>query len=439
MSYDLVLENAEVFYEGRLQKLNVGIQNGKITALKAESLEGTQKIDLSGKWVLPGLIDSQVHFREPGATHKEDLATGTLSALAGGITAVLEMPNTNPLTVTKETLQEKVQIASQKAWVDFGFFVGATHDNIEELPQLEKLEGCCGVKIFMGSSTGSLLMDDDTDLERVFATAKGPIAVHCEDEQRLLQRKPIAEVAGNPLAHPDWRDEESAFIATEKVVRLSKKYDRPVHVLHISSKKEILFLAQNKDKNITVECTPQHLTLSAPDCYERLGTLAQMNPPVRSAEHTQALVEGLLSGTVDVIGSDHAPHTREEKAKPYPQSPSGMTGVQTIATVLFDFVKKGLISIERYVDLLSTKPAQIYKLKERGWIRLGWDATLTVIDPQAEIEFSDAQMHSKCGWTPYHGKTFTGTPTEVILRGEVVMQQGQILGSARGKMLHYNR
>lgn len=439
MRHDLVLENAEVFYQGQLQRLNVGISNGKIQSLSAQSLEGDKTIDLSGKWILPGLIDSQVHFREPGATHKEDLATGTLSALAGGITAVLEMPNTNPLTVTEDTLQEKVEIAKKKAWVDFGFFIGATHDNIDQLPQLESMEGCCGVKIFMGSSTGSLLMDDDQDLEQVFKTARGPIAVHCEDEKRLLERKVLAEESKDPQTHPVWRDEESAFIATEKVVRLSKKYNRPVHVLHISSKKEILFLEENKTSQITVECTPQHLTLAAPECYEKLGTLAQMNPPVRDRSHMQALVEGLKKGVVDVIGSDHAPHTHEEKAKPYPQSPSGMTGVQTIATVMFDFVQKGHITLARYVDLLSTKPAQIYKMSERGAIELGWEANLTVLDPQAEILFTDEQMHSKCGWTPYHGMKFKGTPSEVFLRGELVMQNGQILGSSQGKMLHYNR
>lgn len=439
MDHDLVLQNAEVFYEGRLQKLNIGITRGRIESLFEGELHGKKTIDLKGKWVLPGLIDSQVHFREPGATHKEDLGTGTLSALAGGITAVLEMPNTNPLTVTPETLQEKVDIASEKAWVDFGFFIGATHDNISQLPELERLEGCCGVKIFMGSSTGSLLMDDDTDLENVFATVKGPIAVHCEDEKRLLERKSIAVESGNPKAHPEWRDEESAFIATEKVVNLSKKYKKSVHVLHISSKKEIQYLEQNKDERITVECTPQHLTLSAPDCYEKQGTYAQMNPPVRTKEHTDALVEGLKTGVVDVIGSDHAPHTKEEKAKPYPQSPSGMTGVQTIATVMFDFVKKGVISLARYVELLSSTPARIYKLEQRGSIQIGWEANLTVMDPHAEIQFTNSSMHSRCGWTPYDGDTFTGTPTEVFLRGELVMQNGQIMGPTRGKMLHYNR
>lgn len=439
MNYDLVLQNAEVFYEGQLQKLNLGITDQKIVSIEPHKLEGRQVLDLKNKFILPGLIDSQVHFREPGVTHKEDLGTGMRSALAGGITAVLEMPNTKPSTITAKALQEKVRLASEKAWVDFGFFMGAAHENVSELPKLEKTPGCCGIKIFMGSSTGSLLLDDDSDLEKVFATVKCPIAVHCEDERRLVERKPIADKAKDPKAHPEWRDEESAFIATKRVVELSKKYNKTVHILHISSKKEILYLKENKAPYVTVECTPQHLFFAAPECYDKLGTYAQMNPPIRGAEHRQALVEALAEGTVDVIGSDHAPHTKEEKALSYPNSPSGMPGVQTIATVLYDFVRRGVISIERYVDLLCTKPASIYRMPDRGEIKIGLEANLSVLDPNQKIKFTHAMMESKCGWTPFDGYEFTGTPTESFLRGQLVMQQGKILGGPQGKTLRYQR
>ncbi len=439
MNYDVFISEAEVFINGSLQKSNLGIKDGLITYIGDQLYEAEQKINGQGQWVLPGLIDSQVHFREPGLIHKEDLMTGTKAAALGGITAILEMPNTKPSTSTKVSFEEKMSLAKNRCYVDYGFFIGATHENVNELKNLQNLPGCCGIKIFMGSSTGSLLLDDDQDLENVIAQTSAPISVHCEDERRLLDRKHLAENSKNVLSHPEWRDEESAFIATAKVVGLAKKYNRPVHVLHISSKKEIEFLEQAKDHNITVECLPQFLTLYAPDCYEKLGTRPQMNPPVRSVEHYQALLRALKNGVIDVIGSDHAPHTLEEKAKEYPQSPSGMPGVQTIVNLMLDKVLSGTITLERMLSLLCFKPIEIFKIKNRGPIQKGQVATLTIVDPNSKTTLMDQDMATKCGWTPYHGQTFKGKVSTTIISGQIVMQNGKILKNPIGQPLIYNR
>lgn len=437
--YDLFLINAKVFMDGALKASNIGINQGVITYLGDENLAGENAFDFEGQWILPGLIDSQVHFREPGLTHKEDLNTGTKAAALGGVTAILEMPNTKPSTSTKENFEEKMSLAKGRCYVDYGFFIGATHENVDQLKDLQNLPGCCGIKIFMGSSTGSLLLDDDRDLESVFAQTSAPMSIHCEDEKRLIERKPIAENSKRVTFHPDWRDEDSGFIATEKVVRLSKKYNRPVNVLHISSKKEIEFLAREKDKNITVECLPQFLTLVAPDCYERMGTRAQMNPPVRSKEHHEALVAALKNGVIDVIGSDHAPHTLEEKDREYPQSPSGMPGVQTIVNLMLDKVLNEVISLERMINLLCFKPIEIFKIKNRGPIELGQTANFTVVDPNESVTLLDQDMASKCGWTPYHGETFKGKISATILNGQVIMKDGKILTDPVGSPLTYAR
>lgn len=449
MTYDLFISNAEVYTDGVLTKTNLGIKqgvvayighgSGNVDGAENDTIDAKEILDLKGHWVLPGLIDSQVHFREPGLTHKEDLHTGTKAAVLGGITAVLEMPNTKPSTSTQEAFEEKMSLAKDRCFVDYGFFIGATHENVEHLKDLQNLPGCCGIKIFMGSSTGSLLLDDDVDLENVFAKTSAPMSVHCEDEKRLIERKHLAESSKSVFSHPEWRDTDTGFIATEKVVRLSKKYNRPVNVLHISSKKEIEFLAKEKDKNITVECLPQFLTLFGPDCYEKMGTRAQMNPPVRFKDDYEALIKALKDGVIDVIGSDHAPHTLEEKAKQYPQSPSGMPGVQTIVNLMLDKVLNGVITLDRMLSLLCFKPLEIFKIKNRGQIAMGLPATFTIVDPKATTTLDDKYMATKCGWTPYHGMSFKGKVTATVLSGHLVMKDGQIIGQPQGQPLQYQR
>lgn len=427
MRYDLVIRNGMVATPNGIEAIDIGVRGGKIVALGTLSLaETAQSFDANGLTVLPGVIDTQVHFREPGLEHKEDLASGTAAAAMGGVTAVFEMPNTKPSTATTEELNDKLKRAAGRAHCDYAFYVGATAENVEMLPELEKLPGCAGVKLFMGASTGDLLVADDATLERVLRHGKRRMAVHCEDEYRMRDRKHLTEVAGATAhLHPEWRDAESALIATRRLVTLARKVGRRVHVLHVTTWQEMDYLVDHKDI-ATVETTPQHLTLAAPDCYDRLGTYAQMNPPIRSAEHRDGLWRALRAGVVDVIGSDHAPHTKEEKAKPYPQSPSGMPGVQTLLPLLLDHMNQGRLSLQRLIDLTSAGAQRIFGLTAKGRIALGYDADFTVVDLKAKKIIEDSWLQSKCGWSPFTGMTVTGWPMATIIRGRFAMRDGEL-------------
>ena len=382
--------------------------------------------------MLPGVIDTQVHFREPGAEQKENLESGSASAVAGGVTAVFEMPNTNPLTATAEALDDKLRRAQGRMWCDHAFFVGATGNNAEALTGLELRPGCCGVKVFMGSSTGDLLVPDDEGVAAVLANGRRRVAVHAEDEMRMRERYHLVE-GGAPVAmHPEWRDVETALRATRRLVTLAERHSRPVHVLHVTTLDEMRFLAEHR-RLTTVETTPQHLTLSAPECYERLGNLAQMNPPIRDARHREGLWEALRCGVVDVIGSDHAPHTREEKATPYPASPSGMGGVQTLVPLLLDHVHAGRLSLARFVDLSAAGAARIYNIAGKGRIALGYDADFTVVDLRAARTIENRWIRSRAGWTPFDGMRVRGWPNATLVRGQVVMRDDELLGSPPGE------
>lgn len=436
--YDMIIKSGLVYSQGRFHNTDVAISNGKIEALgDFQNSSADKVIDAKGLHILPGVIDTQVHFREPGLEHKEDLATGTLAAMTGGVTAVFEMPNTKPSTTTLEAITDKLNRAKSRLYCDYAFYVGAATDNISELSKLEKLPGVCGVKIFMGSSTGSLLVEDDLHLEKVLKAGTRRVAVHCEDEYRLRQRKHIAEEAQNPLAHPEWRDEETALNATRRILDLAKKTFRPVHILHVTSARELDLLSKNKDF-ATVEVTPQHLTLFAPDCYEKLGTLAQMNPPIREKHHLEALWRGIQDGTVDVIGTDHAPHTLDEKQKNYPQSPSGMPGVQTLVPIMLNHVNQGRLSLERLVELICKKPAEIFKIKERGDIFPGMQATFTIIDLHKKREITHDWLKSKCGWSPYEGMEVQGWPKMAILRGKITMMDDETIDFPKGLPLEFD-
>lgn len=435
--FETLILNGHVFVNGKFHKTDIGIADGKIAELgDLKSASASQKTDATGLHILPGVIDTQVHFREPGLEHKEDLESGTKSALRGGVTGVFEMPNTKPSTTTKEAIEDKVERMKNRSWCDFSFYVGAATDNIPHLNELEKLPGVCGVKIFMGSSTGSLLVPDDYHLEKVLKSGKRRVAVHCEDEYRLKERFPIAQESKSPISHPIWRDEDSAIRATKRIVEISKKTYRPIHVLHVTTHQEMAYLKNNKSL-ATVECTPQHLTLYAPDCYEKLGTLAQMNPPIRGKEHMEGLWKALLDGTVDVIGTDHAPHTLSEKQKPYPESPSGMPGVQTLLPIMLNHVHNGRLSLEKLVELVCVNPAKIFGIKDRGQIQVGLPATLTLVDTKAEREITSDWLLSKCGWSPYEGMHVTGWAAGVFLRGQMAMWQDEILGAPKGSALEF--
>ena len=433
--FDLLLPGGRVFTPEGLVEADVGIRGGRIAEIgRLVGADAEETIPCAGLTLLPGVIDTQVHFREPGNEHKEDLGTGTAAAALGGVTAICEMPNTKPPTTTAELLADKLARAKGRAWVDHAFFVGATPENIDQLARLEKLPGCVGIKMFMGSSTGTLLVADDATVARVLASGTRRVAVHAEDEARLIARRALA--TGTAVNHPVWRDAETARLATERLLRLARAAKRRVHVLHTTTAEEMALLAKAKDI-ATVEVTPQHLTLVSPDCYERLGTFAQMNPPIRDAAHRAALWRAVDEGVVDVIGSDHAPHTREEKAKPYPDTPSGMPGVQTLLPIMLDHMAAGRLTLARLVDLTSAGPARIYGMVGKGRIAEGSDADISIVDLKMKKRITNQWIASRCGWTPFDGMQVTGWPIATIIRGHVAMREGALLGEPIGAPLRF--
>ncbi len=434
-SFDLILKGGTVVNHDGEAVRDLGIKDGRIAAVGRLSGPAAETVDCRSLHILPGVIDTQVHFREPGLTHKEDLETGSRAAVMGGVTAVFEMPNTNPPTTDAAALADKVRRARHRMHCDFAFFVGGTHENVSDLPALERLPGCAGVKVFMGSSTGSLLVDDDEGVRAILRVISRRASFHSEDEARLNERKKL-RVEGDARSHPVWRDEIAALTCTQRLVRIARETGKRVHVLHISTAEEMEFLRAHKDV-ASVETTPHHLTLEAPGCYERLGTRAQMNPPVRDARHRASIWSGLAEGTVDVLGSDHAPHTLEEKAKPYPASPSGMTGVQTLVPVMLDHVNAGRLSLLRLVDLTSAGPARLFGIAGKGRIAVGYDADLTVVDVKRRETISNRWIASKAAWTPYDGVTVTGWPVGTFVRGARVMWQGELDAIGRGEAVRF--
>lgn len=434
--FDLILKGATVVNHDGEGIRDIGIRSGQIAAMgQLDAGQAEATLDLAGLHVLPGVIDTQVHFREPGLEHKEDLETGSRAAVMGGVTAVFEMPNTKPLTTSAELLADKVSRARHRMHCDFAFYVGGTRENIDDIPRLERLEGSAGIKVFMGSSTGDLLVDDAEHLDRIIARISRRAAFHAEDEARLISRQG-ERVAGDPASHPIWRDETAALNATRLLATLAEKHRRRVHVLHISSAAEMQFLRDHKTW-VSVEVTPHHLTLAAPDCYRRLGTYAQMNPPVRDEMHRAALWQGLGEGVVDVLGSDHAPHTREEKEHAYPASHSGMTGVQTLVPVMLDHVNQGRLSLQRFVDLTSHGPQRLFGIADKGRIAVGYDADFTIVDMKRRETITNDWIASRCGWTPYDGVTVTGWPVGTMVRGNIAMWQGELAGGSRGEPVRF--
>jgi dihydroorotase len=432
-TFDLVMGGGRVMTPGGLVEADIGVRDGRIAAIgRIEAASAGERLDVAGLTVLPGVIDTQVHFREPGLEYKEDLESGTRSAALGGVTAVFEMPNTKPSTLTAEDLAYKLKRAEGRAWVDHAFFMGAAEVNVGELARLERLPGCSGVKVFMGSSTGNLLVEDDEVLLEVLRAGRRRVAIHAEDEARLRERRALVGDDAGPEMHPVWRDAETAVRATRRILALARQAGRRIHVLHISTADELPLLAAAKDV-ATCEVTPQHLTLAAPECYQKLGTLAQMNPPIRDASHRAGLWAGLAQGVFDVVGSDHAPHTLEEKNAVYPRTPSGMPGVQTLLPLLLDHVAKGRLTLERLVDLTSAGAQRVYGTARKGRIALGYDADFTVVDLKAERTIETDWIASKSGWTPFAGMTVTGWPKMTVIRGQAVMREDQLIGAPAGR------
>lgn len=435
-TYDLVLKGGTVVNHDGVIPRDIGIRAGHFAAIGdlARASAG-ETIDCRGLHLLPGVIDSHVHFREPGLTHKEDLETGSLGAVLGGVTAVFDMPNTDPTTTTAEAVVDKVRRAHHRMHCDFAFYVGATRENTRQLAELERLPGVAGVKVFMGSSTGSLLIEDDEGVRAVLETVGRRAAFHSEDEYRLRERVSL-RVEGDPRSHPIWRDSVAAFMCTRRLIALAHETGKRVHVLHVTSKDEAEFLGEHKDV-ATAECTPAHLTLEAPGCYERLGTFAQINPPIRDSAHREGLWRGIAQGVIDSIGSDHSPHTREEKAHPYPKTHSGMPGTQTLVPLMLDHVNAGRLSILRFVDLTSAGPARIFGIAAKGRIAAGYDADLTVVDLKRRQTITDGWIASRAGWTPYDGMTVSGWPVGTLVRGRKVMWEGSLTGPARGERVRF--
>jgi dihydroorotase len=434
-TYDFLLRGGTLVNQDGESLRDIGIQGDKIAAIG--DLSGSsagEVINAAGLHILPGVIDTQVHFREPGFEHKEDLESGSRGAVLGGVTAVFEMPNTNPLTIGEAQLSDKVRRAYHRMHCDFAFWVGGTHENAKDVGELERLPGAAGIKVFMGASTGTLLVEDDMGVAAILAHTKRRAAFHSEDEYRLNERKAL-RVAGDPTSHPIWRDEVAALQSTQRLVRIAHEKHALIHVLHVSTAEEIDFLRDHKDI-ASVEVTTHHLTLDASD-YTRIGTKLQMNPPVRDLRHQKHIWFGVEQGIADILGSDHAPHTLEEKAKPYPQSPSGMTGVQTLVPIMLDHVNAGRLTLARFVDMTSAGPARLFGIAGKGRVAVGFDADLTIVDLKRRATITDKWIASRSSWTPYDGKEVVGWPVGTFVRGKRVMWEGEITTPSTGEPVRF--
>ena len=434
-NYNLIIKNGSCYINGELVKIDIALSNGKIKKIGKVELNSSKVYDANNKLVLPGIIDTQVHFREPGSTDAEDLESGSRAAVLGGVTSLFEMPNTNPPTSNLLEFDKKLKLADKRMHSNYAFYFGATPDNIEQLSKLKHLKGCCGVKLFAGSSTGKLLVDKEADIEKVISNSDRIVSIHSEDEEVLNLRKKFIR-KGDVHSHPDWRNSECAMSSTRRVVKIAERYNKKIHILHVSTKEEVDFLAMHK-KNVTFETTPQHLTLYAPECYEKLGTYAQMNPPLRTKDHYDRLWVAIKNNLVDVLGSDHAPHLKENKLKEYPNSPSGMPGVQTIFPVMIDHVNNGKLSLEKLIALMCENPCKIFGIKNKGFIKEGYDADLTIVDMNKQQIIKDEMIASKCGWTPFNNYKVKGFPVGTIVNGNLVMSDGKIISKAQGKPLEF--
>lgn len=443
----VIVFGGRVVHDDGVRREDVLIEDGIVRGvgrdLDASASDGsssatTKKVDATNMLVFPGLIDSQVHFREPGLEHKEDLATGSLACVAGGITAFCEMPNTKPPTTDPAAIAKKFELAKGRAWADHAFFIGASAENADHLAEWERCPGCAGVKIFMGSSTGSLLVPDDATLEKILRNGSRRVAVHAEDEN-LLQKNYAAAAQGAPYRiHPEVRSIETAVRATTRLLDIAEKTGRKIHLLHVSTAEELEILRERDLGDlVTAEATPNHLFLTGPDCYERWGAMAQMNPPVRDARHRDALRRAIVDGPIVVIGSDHAPHTAEEKAKPWPLSPSGIPGTQTMLPLLLTAVRDGWLRYEDIVRLLGTAPARIYGIEGKGSLRVGNDGDFVLVDPKIEDALPLAWLRSKVCWSPYEGSKLAGWPIRTFLRGDEVYGKHVTHGAPAGRPLRY--
>ena len=435
--YDLIIRGGRLVLPWGEETADVGARAGRIAAIGLPpGADAAEVIDAAGLHVLPGLIDPHVHLRDPGDAAVESIPTGTRAAVLGGICAVFDMPNTSPPVIDAARIAWKGEYAERESWCDFGLYVGATRGNTAELPDLEQARGVCGVKVFAGSSTGDLMIEDDAGLEQVMRAGRRRVSYHSEDEYRLQARKPMYK-SGDPYSkHMEWRDEECAFLGTRRLMALARRTGRPAHILHVSTAEELEYLADYRDI-ATVELLVNHLTQVAPDCYDRLGGFGVMNPPIRGERHRDASWAALRDGRVDTIGSDHAPHPRAAKQKPWPDCPAGLTGVQTTVPVMLDHVSAGRLSLSHLADLMCAGPARVYGVVGKGRLAVGYDADFTLVDMRRRRTIEDSWIASPCGWTPFAGMQCTGWPMATVVRGRAVMRDDEVLGAPTGRLVRF--
>ena len=428
---DLIVKNGSCYIDKNLKEQDIAVKDGKIIEIGKITSDTKETFDAKNLTVLPGCIDTQTHFREPGSTDTEDLNSGSRAAIVGGITGVFEMPNTNPPTSNKIEFQKKLDLAKNRMYCNYAFYFGATADNASDLADLKNLEGCCGVKLFAGSSTGNLLVAKEDDIEKVFKNTSKVVSVHSEDEEILNKNKKLIK-NGDVHSHPVWRSEECAISSTRRIVKIAERHNKKAHILHVTTKQEVDFLSQHKG-DITFEITPQHLTIYAPDCYDKLGSYAQMNPPIRDKSHYDRLWYAIKNNYNDTIGSDHAPHLKKNKEKTYPNSPSGMPGVQTLMPVMLNHINEGKLTLEQLINFVCENPVKIFGIKNKGFIKEGFDADFTIVDMNKKIVIKNEKIESKCGWSPFHEFEFKGTPVAAIIAGQIKMREGKIIGDPTGK------
>lgn len=435
--YDLLIRGGTCVLPWGMEQTDVGVREGRIAALAVPAdATANETIAATGLHVLPGLTDPHVHFREPGDATVETIATGTKAAVLGGIATVFDMPNTTPSITDAEGLAWKQEHIAGRTWCDIGLYVGATKANILGLADLELGEGVCAIKVFAGSSTGDLLVEDDENLERVMRSGRRRIAYHSEDEYRLRERRALFR-SGDPYScHMQWRDEETAFLGTRRLMALARRTGRPAHILHVSTAEEFAYLPRFRDL-ASVEVLANHLTQAAPECYERLGGLAVMNPPIRDRRHVDAAWAAVRDGTVDTLGSDHAPHSRAAKERPWPDCAAGLTGVQTLVPIMLDHVNAGRLGLPRLVDLLAAGPARVYGAVGKGRLAAGYDADFTLVDMRRRRRIEESWIASPCGWTPFAGMPVAGWPVATIVRGHMVMREDQVLGDPLGRLVRF--
>lgn len=437
MHFDLLIRDGTCVFPWGEAVADIGVVDGRIVHIGSLSKASADEIfEAAGLHVLPGMIDSHVHLRDPGDPAVETLETGTRAAILGGVTTVFDMPNTNPAIDSTERLEWKRGYAENRAWCDIGLYVAGTKDNIDRLAALEAEPGVCAIKVFAGSSTAALMVEDDESLESLMSAGRRRIAFHSEDEYRLQERKPMFQAGMPHRNHMEWRDVECAFLGTRRLMALARKTGRRVHVLHVSTAEELDYMRDYRDV-ATVELLVNHLTQVAPECYDTLGGFGVMNPPIRDERHREASWQAVRDGRVDTIGSDHAPHSRAAKEKPWPDCPAGLTGVQTVVPIMLDHVNAGRLSLTHLAQLMGTGPSRVYGLLGKGRIAAGYDGDFTIVDMKRRRMIEDSWIASPCGWTPFAGKTVTGWPVATIIRGRPVMREDEVIGAPAGRMARF--